>query len=263
MLREAAPGTIVFGVSMHLSEAESGYNVAKHLSATLREMRRVAKGCDYRAKIEGMERFGIRPERPIGLNTPQIRTIARKTGRNQVLAEALWETDIHDARILAALVGDPHVITRTTMDKWVRDFASWDVCDACCCNLFDRAPLAWSQIRKWAVKRGEFVRRAAFATIAALAVHDKAAEDQVFLDALTLIEQYAFDDRNFVKKGVNWALRNIGKRNERLRPEAIACAERIRAQGTPSARWIAADALREFKAKARIPAKPNPRPVRS
>jgi 3-methyladenine DNA glycosylase AlkD len=205
-----------------------------------------------------MERFGIRPQRSIGLSTPQLRTIARKTGRNQALAEALWDTGIHDARILASLVGDPLAITRTTMDRWSRDFASWDVCDACCCNLFDRSPHSWSQIRKWAAKRHEFVRRAAFATIAALAVHDKAADDRVFLDALPLIEKYAFDDRNFVKKAVNWALRNIGKRNEKLRPAAIACAERIREQGTSPARWIAADALRELK-----PAKPKSGPMRS
>jgi 3-methyladenine DNA glycosylase AlkD len=263
MLRENAPGTIWFGVSMRFTEAENENSVANRLTEdllrkTLHEMRRVAETGESRAKIEGMQRFGIRPERAIGLNTPQVRTIARSIGRNQVLAEALWETGIHDARILAALVGDPDTITRTTMDKWVRDIASWDVCDACCCNLFDRSPHAWSQIRKWAASRAEFVRRAAFATIAALAVHDKAADDRVFIDALPLIEKYAFDDRNFVKKAVNWALRNIGKRNETLRPEAIACAERVRAQGTSTARWIAADALRELNRK-----KPKSRPVRS
>ena len=258
MLRENAPGTIVFGASMRFTEAENGNSVANRLKETLREMRHVAATVDLRAKIEGMKRFGIRPERLIGLNTPQLRTIARATCRNQALAEALWETGIHDARILASLVGDPATITRTTMDKWVRDFASWDVCDACCCNLFDRSPYAWNQIRKWAAKRDEFVRRAAFSTIAGLAVHDKAAGGQVFIDALPLIEKYAFDDRNFVKKAVNWALRNIGKRNEILRPEAIACAERVGTQGTPSARWIAADALRELRS-----AKPKTHPVRS
>jgi 3-methyladenine DNA glycosylase AlkD len=241
MLRETAPGTIGFGVSMHSTEAENGKSVANRLTETLREMRRVAE-----------------TESAPGLNTPQLRTIARATGRNQALAEALWETGVHDARILAALVGEPGTITRTTMDKWACDFASWDVCDACCCNLFDRSPHVWSQIRKWAAKRDEFVRRAAFATIAALAVHDKAADDQVFIDALPLIEKYAFDDRNFVKKAVNWALRNIGKRNGTLRPQAIACAERIGVQGTPSARWIAADTLRELNR-----AKPKTRPVRS
>jgi 3-methyladenine DNA glycosylase AlkD len=184
------------------------------------------------------------------LNTPQLRAIAREMGRDQQLAEELWITGVYHARILAALVGDPAVITRTTMDRWVRDFDSWSVCDACCCCLFDRSPHAWSQIAKWAPKSGEFARRAAFATIAAIAVHDKQAADQVFLDALPLIETYAFDDRNFVRKGVNWALRNIGKRNAKLRVAAMACAERVRAQGTRSAHWIAADALRELKSRA-------------
>jgi len=235
-----------FGVNVRYPEAESPMTVANQLKRTLRDMRRAAKPGDLRAKIEGMKRFGIRPGRAIGLSVPQLRKIARGIGRNQPLAEALWETGIHDARILASLVGDPGTITRATMDKWTRAFASWDVCDACCCNLFDRSPHAWNQIRKWARRRNEFERRAAFATIAALAVHDKTAEDRVFLDALPLIAQYAFDGRNFVRKAVNWALRNIGKRNASLRPKAIACAEQIRAQGTPSARWIAADALREL-----------------
>jgi len=254
MLREATPGTIRFGVNMRSTEAETRYSVASRLKEVLGEMRRVAGSVDLHARIEGMERFGIRPVLPIGLNTPQTRAIARgiirKTGRDQALAEALWETGIHDARVLAALVGDPAAITRTTMDRWVRDFTDWGICDACCCNLFDKSPHAWSRIDKWAQRRGEFVRRAAFATIAAIAVHDKTADDRVFLGALPLIERYAFDERNFVRKAVNWALRNIGKRNAALRVEAMACAKRVRAQGTTSARWIAADALRELKARS-------------
>ncbi len=183
------------------------------------------------------------------LNTPQIRAIARRAGKNQPLAEELWDTGIHDARIVASFVADPSTITRSTMDRWTRDFDSWNVCDACCWGLFDRTPYAWQKIPRWAAARPEFVRRAAFATLAGLAVHDKAAEDRLFLNCLTLIEQYAFDDRNFVRKGVNWALRNIGKRNSRLLPAAIACAERVRAQNSRAARWIAADALREFRIK--------------
>jgi 3-methyladenine DNA glycosylase AlkD len=123
------------------------------------------------------------------------------------------------------------------------------VCDACCCNLFDRTPYAWTKIRKWARNNREFVRRAAFATIAGLALHDKATNDQQFIEALKLIEAYSFDDRNFVRKAVNWALRNIGKRNARLLPRAIRFAERIRAQDSRSARWIAADALRELRSR--------------
>jgi 3-methyladenine DNA glycosylase AlkD len=219
------------------------------LGSLLREMRRAAGNGDLHERIVGMRRFGIDPENPIGLNTPQIRTIARQIGYNQPLAEALWETGIHDARVLASFVADPAAIKVPVMDRWARDFASWDICDACCCNVFDKTPHAWKQIGKWAPRQGEFVRRAAFATIAAVAVHDKKAADQIFLNVLPLIEQYAFDDRNFVRKGVSWALRNIGKRNPLLREAAIACGERVRLQGTRAARWIAADALRELRAR--------------
>jgi 3-methyladenine DNA glycosylase AlkD len=212
------------------------------LEAILDEMRSLGNPNASRE----MARFGIHATNVIGLSVPQIRAIARRVGSDQELAGQLWATGIHDARILASLVGDPRKITRTTMDRWTGDFASWDICDACCCNLFDRTPYRWQKVRKWARNEGEFVRRAAFATLAGLAVHDKAAEDRLFLDALPLIEKYAFDDRNFVRKSVNWALRNIGKRNATLRPPAIACAQRIRAQGTRAARWIAADALREL-----------------
>jgi 3-methyladenine DNA glycosylase AlkD len=180
---------------------------------------------------------------------PQIRQIARRAGKNQPLAEQLWTSGVPGARILAAMTGDPQLIKRSTMDRWTRDFDSWWVCDACCYDLFDRSPHAWEMIPKWAARKAEFERRAAFATIAAIAMHDKKADDQIFLDALPLIEKYAFDDRNFVRKGVNWALRGIGKRNPALGIAAIACGERIKAQNTRAARWIAADALRELKRK--------------
>ncbi len=199
-----------------------------------------------RRHLEGMERFGVDVSTALGISVPPLRKLARHIGkRDQPLAEALWATGIREARILASLVGDPATISRSVMDRWTRDFRSWEVCDACCGNLFDRSPHAWQKVRKWAPDQREFVRRAAFSTVAGLAVHDKAAPDQLFLEALPLIEQYAFDDRNFVRKAVNWALRNIGKRNERLRPAAIACARRVRAQDSKTARWIAADALRE------------------
>jgi 3-methyladenine DNA glycosylase AlkD len=211
----------------------------------LREMRSLADP----SAVAGMARFGVQTSAALGLNVPTLRAMARRLGRDQSLAEELWASGIHEARILATLVADPQAITRATMDRWVRDLNSWDVCDACCCNLFDRTPFAWQKIPKWAAGKREFVRRAAFSTLAGAAVHDKAAEDRKFLDGLELVERYAFDDRNFVRKAVNWALRNIGKRNAALLPAAIACAERIRAQNTKSARWIAADALREFRLK--------------
>lgn len=197
--------------------------------------------------LEGMKRFGINVENRVGLSIPQIRVIAKRHGRNQAVAEELWNTGILDARILSAFVGDPAAIRSSTMDRWARDFNCWTVCDACCCDLFDRTPYAWTKIHKWAANNREFVRRAAFATVAALAVHDKAADDRQFINALKLIEAYAFDHRNFARKAVNWALRNIGKRNARLLPHAIRSAELIRAQGSRAARWIAADALRELR----------------
>jgi len=180
---------------------------------------------------------------------PEIRRIARRIGKNQPLAEQLWATANDTPRILAAMVGDPQLIKRATMNRWTRDFDSWYVCDACCYDLFDRTPHAWEMIAKWAPRKGEFERRAAFATMAAIAIHDKKADDQVFLDALPLIEKYSFDDRNFARKGINWALRNIGKRNPAMGAAAIACAERIRDQNSRAARWIAADALRELRRK--------------
>ena len=211
----------------------------------LREMRILAKP----AAREGMAHFGIDASSALGLNVPTVRAIAKRIGKDQTLAEELWETGVHEARWLASMVADPNKITRSTMDRWTRDFNSWDVCDACCCGLFDRTPFVWQKIPKWAANNREYIRRAAFSTLACAAVHLKAADDQPFLDGLVLVEKYAFDDRNFVRKAVNWALRNIGKRNARLLPAAIACAQSIRAQNTKSARWIAADALREFRAK--------------
>lgn len=211
----------------------------------IRELRALADP----SAVKGMARFGIDTSSALGLNVPTVRAIARRIGKDQSLAEELWNTGIHEARWLAAMVADPRAITRSTMDRWARDFNSWDVCDACCCGLFDRTPFVWQKIPKWAANKREYVRRAAFSTLACAAVHDKSAEDQRFLDGLQLVERYAFDDRNFVRKAVNWALRNIGKRNAQLLPAAIACAKRVRAQDSRAARWIAADALREFRSK--------------
>ena len=217
----------------------------KRTETILGEMRAMRNA----ANVEGMARFGIVSHSVYGIPTPIIRAMARRLGKDQAMAEQLWATGVHDARILASLVGDSAVISRSTMDKWTRDFDNWAVCDACCCCLFDRTPYVWQKIPKWTAGKREFVRRAAFSTLAGAAVHLKAAPDQHFLDGLGLIERYAFDDRNYVRKAVNWALRNIGKRNRELLPAAIACAERVREQGTRSARWIAADALREFRVK--------------
>ena len=194
----------------------------------------------------GMARFGICSENTLGVNIPVLRRLARETGKNHDLAGELWRSGIHEARILAAFVDDPKQVTEEQMEEWVLCFDSWDVCDQVCSNLFDRCAFGWKKAMEWPGREEEFVRRAGFALMACLAVHDKAAGDDKFLKLLPLIKKYAFDERNFVKKAVNWALRQIGKRNASLRQEAIGVADKILTQKSKAARWIARDALREL-----------------
>ena len=197
-------------------------------------------------ELAGMARFGITGDGRLGLSVPAMRGIARTLGRDHALALALWDTGIPDARIVASMVAEPALLTTRQMDAWVKGFAAWDVCDQACLNAFCKSPLAWRKVEAWSTRKDEFVRRAAFALLATLAVHDKKAGDAPFITALALVEAAAYDDRNFVKKAVNWALRSIGKRNAALRTQAIAAALRIQQQGSKPARWIAADALREL-----------------
>lgn len=200
--------------------------------------------------LEGLARFGITGDKRLGLSMPEIRRVARTLGRDQTLAQALWDTGIPEARIVAGLVAEPAQLSSRQMDAWAKGFASWDVCDQVCGSAFLASPLAWRKVQTWASHRDEFVRRAAFALLATLAVHDKQASDDDFVAALSLIEAAADDERNFVKKAVNWALRNIGKRSLRLNRAAIRTAEKIRKQNSFAARWIAADALRELRSEA-------------
>jgi 3-methyladenine DNA glycosylase AlkD len=199
--------------------------------------------------LEGMARFGMNPARRLGLAVPTLRELGREIGRDHALALALVDTGIPDAQILAAYVAEPAKFTAKQMDHWVSRLDAWDTCDQACGNAFVRSPLAWDRVPAWAAGAGEFERRAAFSLIAALAVHDKRAADERFIALLPLIEQAAGDERNFVKKAVNWALRQIGKRNATLCAEAPACAGRLREQPSPAARWIAADALREWRGR--------------
>jgi len=198
----------------------------------------------------GMARFGVHVKKAYGVSTPALRQLAREIGRDQNLSLQLWTTGIHDARHLAALVGDPTRVTPAQMERWARDFASWDVVDGCCCHLFVYTPHAWKKALAWSRRKEEFVKRAGFALMAYLAVHDKQAADKEFLRLLPIIQRGARDDRHFVKKAVNWALRQIGKRNARLNRSAIATGQAVRALGTPAARWIASDALRELTSSA-------------
>ena len=202
--------------------------------------------------VAGMARYGISSVGTLGVPVPVIRRLAKEAGRDHALADRLWNTGIHEARILATLIDDPSVVTLRQMDRWVRDIDSWDTCDHACHNLFRYTRHAHAKAVQWAHDRREFVRRAGFSLMAGLAVKDKQASDDQFAAFLPLIAAAADDNRNMVKKAVNWALRQIGKRNLRLHKLAIAAAEEIRRQDSRSARWIAADALRELRNPATI-----------
>jgi 3-methyladenine DNA glycosylase AlkD len=199
--------------------------------------------------VEGLARFGIRPAQAFGISIPTLRKMAKEIGRNQALALALWVSGIHEARILASMIAEPQLVSAELMEEWVNDFDSWDVCDQVCGNLFDKTPYAYQKATEWCQQEKEFVRRAGFVMMAELAVHDKQAHDEAFLQFFPLIKQYAGDERNFVKKAVNWALRQIGKRNSHLRTVALECAYEIQDMDSKTARWVARDALKELQAK--------------
>ncbi len=196
--------------------------------------------------VAGMARFGINPQNTLGISIPYLRSLAKRAGRSQAMAEALWASQIHEARILASLVAEPRQVSEALLEAWVLDFDSWDVCDQVCSNLFDRTPYAWSKAHAWPARPEEFVRRAGFVLMAALASHDKKATDEQFAALLPHILQYAGDERNFVKKAVNWALRGIGKRSLRLNALAVETARQLQDSPARAARWVASDALREL-----------------
>ena len=199
-----------------------------------------------------MRRFGITTTgEQLGVSAPALHALARLNRRNHPLALELWESGIHEARVLAALVDDPASVTRSQMERWARQCDNWALTDACCCCLFDRTEFAVEKAHAWSRRRAEFVKRCGFVLMAGMAVHRKEAPDSVFLGFLPVIRREAGDDRNFVKKAVNWALRQIGKRNSRLLRAATVEAKRIRRLPHRSARWIAAGALREWEARSR------------
>ena len=207
----------------------------------------------------GMARYGIKVDDAFGVSIYELRRIAKRLGRDHELAQELWAAGYHETRLLACFVDDPAAVTEAQMEAWAADFDSWDLCDQATTSLLDLTPFAWDTAREWAGRSEEFVRRGGFALMAGLAVHDRGATDGDFKGLLPLIETGAWDERNFVKKAVNWALRNIGKRDRALNAAALACAQRIRAAaderaGGPrggdaaarAARWVANDALREL-----------------
>ena len=201
-------------------------------------------------RLEGMDRYGMAAERRLGVSIPDVRKIAKELGKNHDLTLELWKTGIAEAMILAALTDNPDELTEEQMEDWVKDINSWDVCDQVCMNLFEKTPLAWRKIIDWSEREEEFVKRTAFALIACLAWHDKKLENEKFIELFPVIVQGATDERNFVKKAVNWALRNIGKKNLALNKAAINTAREIQQLDSKAARWIASDTLRELESEA-------------
>lgn len=200
--------------------------------------------------IEGMARFGINASHAFGIKLPVLRAIAKPYRKNHTLALELWQTGYHEARLMAIFIDDPKLLTVKQMESWIKDFNSWDIVDQACSHLFSKHPEAYDKVKEWAQLEPEYERRTAFSLIAMLAVHDKKAPNEKFLALFPIIEQYAFDNRNFVRKAVNWALRQIGKRHAILNLAAIACAKRIKEQNNKSGNWIANDALRELTSDA-------------
>ncbi len=218
------------------------------------------RGLANPANVVGMARYGINSSGTLGISIYTLRDIAKGIGSNHSLALELWETGIHEARILAAFIEDPGSITPEQMDKWANDFDSWDVCDQVCTSLFDLTAFAYPKAFEWSEHPQEFVKRAAFSLMAGLAVHDKHAGDETMASFLPIIVRESGDDRNYVKKAINWALRNIGKRNIPLNRLAIETAQKLKESNSRGARWIGSDALRELtsaKMQARLEKKVN------
>ena len=197
-----------------------------------------------------MARYGMKTENRLGVQIPELRKLAKETGKNHQLALELWKTSVAEARILAAMVDEPEKLTETQMDNWVQDIDSWDIGDQVCMNLFEKTPLAWKKICDWSKREEEFVKRTAFGLLACLAWRDKTAEDKQFVSLFHVIADGALDERNSIKKAVSWALRNIGKRNSSLNKESLKLAKEIQKSRTKSAKWIASDAIRELESEA-------------
>lgn len=197
-----------------------------------------------------MARYGINLKNTYGISSYELQRLAKEMGKDHSLAQQLWASSIHEARILASMVDKPEMVTDAQMESWVKDIDSWDVCDQCCSNLFDKTKFAYQKAEVWSKREEEFVKRAGFVLMAALSIHDKKAADEDFLKFLPMIKSESPDERNFVKKAVNWALRQIGKRNLNLNKIAIKTAKEIRQIDSKSARWIAGDAIRELTSEA-------------
>jgi 3-methyladenine DNA glycosylase AlkD len=202
------------------------------------------------ANVAGMARFGIKPAVALGVSKPALRKLAKDLDRDHDLAQELWASGVHEARVLASMIDDPVKVTAGQMDAWANDFDNWDICDQCCLNLFWKTAFAYEKAEDWTASDREFVKRAGFVLMACLAIHDKKASDGKFKRFLSIIEREASDDRNYVRKAANWALRQIGKRNAGLKQKAIEVALDLQHAESKSARWVGSDALRELTSDA-------------
>ncbi len=213
---------------------------------TCRQIFRKLEAMGSSTNIEGMARYGIRPERALGVSMADLRELACQLGVNHELALELWEAGVHESRLLAALLADPQRVDGELMERWAAQFDSWALCDTTCGSLFRKAPAAWEKTRQWCRRDELYVKRAGYAMIAWLAVHDKKASNADFYKLLTLVRRGADDERPLVKKAVNWALRQIGKRNQKLNARAIELSVSLAENGGKAGRWVANDALREL-----------------
>jgi len=195
---------------------------------------------------DGMVRYGLPSENAFGVPVGKMQQLAKEIGRNHELALALWQTGFYEARMTASFLDEPDKVTAAQMDRWCRDFDNWGIVDTVCFKLFDQTPHAWKKVTQWSSRRDEFQKRAAFALLASLSVHDKKATNEQFMQCLPLIEAAATDDRNFVKKGVSWALRTMGRRNRELNTPCVELAERLAVSSNAASRWLGKEALREF-----------------
>jgi 3-methyladenine DNA glycosylase AlkD len=218
-------------------------SLERQVKAVLASLKQLS---DKRVLEDMPKRYGVYTTKAFGVSMSNIQKVARPLGRNHELALALWETGWYEARMLTSFVDDPALVTSAQMDEWVRDFDNWGICDTLCFNLFDRTPHAWRKVSQWSKQESEFVKRAGFALLWSLTVHDKGASDEQFRQGLVLVLRAASDDRHFVKKAVNMALRAIGKRNQALNGAAIVIARRLAQSPEPAARWVGKDALREL-----------------
>ena len=199
---------------------------------------------------DGMARYAIVTPRAYGVSVADLRSLGRQLGTDHALAQGLWKSGWYEARMLSAFVADPARVTPAQMDRWTREFDNWAICDHLCFHLYDRTPHAWTKIAQWGSSSEEFVKRAAFALLASVALHDKSGADAPFKKSLRLIERAARDDRNFVKKGVSWALRSVGERSQALHADALSSARKLAESSDVSARWVGRDALRQLNTPA-------------